>query len=510
MATPAGTRRGAQAAAHSRAEPAPGGGTRVGAPEGRADPLAQGDDQGRRQPRAPARWMPCPLLQVFPAEARRARVDEARARRAAGRGDDAEHAPASSRRSATSSRATTVLAVLDHTLAAALEGRLLECFRRWAPLRRAGAQHAARAPLARRTFRMDARRRARRRAPLRAAAAARALPSWPPTRATTAASSICGSGAATHAIRLMRRGVRRLRALSRTPPRRRRRRAARLRLRGALRGLRVRTRERAAARSPRRSTRGPCARSGARGADGRRERCGGWEARGAGRRAGARGGGAGRPERAARRGGGREPRPARGDEPLGGRRSARDDRGLAAAARRRGGGEAHADEAGTARRKDAALGAAGWQAPGCGSRWRRSTRSRRSSRASARCQRAARGQGERRGRGGGAGDAPGAARRSAGLQARLATLEAKLREQALVKRDAELFELNRAHAAARTLGAAVARSRSARSRSCSGSTRGAKRVAQLAGLQTAVARAAAGRDRKLDDWTRALLPGSPP
>ena len=174
-------------------------------------------------------------------------------------------------------------------------------------------------------------------------------------------------------------------------------------------------------------------------------------------------------------------------------------------------------EAGTARRKEAALGAAGWQ----GTQLRLTLATLDSLKKELARERAALVSARHEAK---ASDAVAeealamlqALRdESAGLQARLATLEeAKLRtEQALVKRDAELFELNRAqHAAARTLGAAVgAVEERAFAQLQRLDARCEARVAQLAGLQTAVASALQrGRDRKLDDWTRALLPGSPP
>ena len=154
-----------------------------------------------------ARWMRGPLLRVFLGWKRVVRESTKRA--LAELQDEAttrstRHGELQARCDELARDHAVLHAVLDHTLAAAvrrrLEGRLLECFRRWAPLRRAvGAQHAARAPLARRTFRWTpppprapacpAPRR-RRRARLRPPAS---------TRATTAASAICGGGAARRA-----------------------------------------------------------------------------------------------------------------------------------------------------------------------------------------------------------------------------------------------------------------------------------------------------------------------
>jgi hypothetical protein len=98
---------------------------------------------------------------------------------------------------------------------------------------------------------------------------------------------------------------------------------------------------------------------------------------------------------------------------------------------------------------------------------------------------------------------------SAGLQSRLAFLEeAKLRtEQALVKRDAEVYELGRAqHAAARQLGLAIASVEERTFASLQSiDVRCESRAAQLTSLQGRVASVLerAG-DRRLDEWAKAL------
>ena len=97
----------------------------------------------------------------------------------------------------------------------------------------------------------------------------------------------------------------------------------------------------------------------------------------------------------------------------------------------------------------------------------------------------------------------------AGLQSKLASLEeAKLRtEQALVKRDAELFDLGRAqHQAARALGLAIA---SVEERTFASlqriDARCEARSTQLSSLRTRVATMLDVRsDRRLDEWTRSL------
>ena len=95
------------------------------------------------------------------------------------------------------------------------------------------------------------------------------------------------------------------------------------------------------------------------------------------------------------------------------------------------------------------------------------------------------------------------------LHAKLASLEdAKLRtEQALVKRDAELFDLGRAqHQAARALGLAIAgveeRTFAALQKI---DARCEARTAQLSGLQGTVAQILEDKsDERLDQWTQSL------
>ena len=95
------------------------------------------------------------------------------------------------------------------------------------------------------------------------------------------------------------------------------------------------------------------------------------------------------------------------------------------------------------------------------------------------------------------------------MQGKLAALEeAKLRtEQALVRRDAEIFDLGRAqHQAARTLGLAVAQVEEKSFQALQRiEARCEARVKQLSSLQRRVSTVLEVRsDRRLDEWTRSL------